>query len=106
MLTEEQCGDIVTAYVEGATIDQLAEIYETSITPIRRALFDAGVTLRPTGARWPYDEATEKRLAWEYEWGATIRELVKQYGGSDKTIRKAIVKQGGSIRPTGPTKRR
>ena len=101
VLTKRQAEQVVAGYVAGGTIEELAARFGCSTPPVRQALLDAGVPLRPTGRKWPFDKMTERRIALLYEAGATLDELQAEFGSTPRTIRKALTKQGLAIRPTG-----
>jgi Mor family transcriptional regulator len=92
--------ELVAAYEAGATVEELAERHDCSVTTIRSVLGDAGVALRARGPRSPL-EGREAELAADYEGGATVRGLAARYGANQRTIRKVLADRGVAMRPPG-----
>jgi excisionase family DNA binding protein len=92
---------VIAAYKSGATIDEIADRYGVSKRPIRRILQAADIRPRTRGWRSRYTPATERKIATAYAAGATLAELATQFGGSQRSIRRACVNHGVPIRPTG-----
>jgi uncharacterized protein (DUF433 family) len=99
-LLEGREADVVAGYEAGGTIDELAVRFGCSARPIRRALIDAGVTFRGSGRR-SSAAGREARIAELYVAGATLDELAAEYGCQPRTIRRMLVAQEVTIRPTG-----
>jgi transposase-like protein len=91
---------IVAGYLSGLTIQKLAEAHGASTKAVWRRLTAAGTPMRPAGkARTTMARAVD--VARAYEAGASLADLAARYGVEARTIRAAVVAQGGTIRPKG-----
>ncbi|MCU1487492.1 MAG: hypothetical protein JWN67_4238 [Actinomycetia bacterium] len=92
--------ELVDAYVAGATVEELAERHDCSVTTIRSVLGEAGASLRARGPRSPL-EGRAAELSTDYEAGATVRDLAERYGANQRTIRKVLAERGVAMRRPG-----
>lgn len=104
--TPSVAAEIVAAYRNGETIAQIARRHQCSTAPVRRVLLEAGEALRPTGRRWPFDRATEEEMVAQYEAGITLEQLVTLHGGTNRSVRLALVNRGVAIRRPGRRKKK
>jgi transposase len=93
--------DVVAWYEAGESMRLVAARYGVSRSVVERVLREAGMDRRPVGRR-ALERVDAQQLATAYEAGATLRMLMAEHGGSDRSIRAAITTQGVAIRPRGP----
>lgn len=92
---------LIAEYEAGASLCELGERHDRRWTVIRRALLQAGVELRAQGQRRKAVPEI-RRMAHDYEKGATVLALEARYGVKRDTITRNLREQGVTIRPTGP----
>jgi len=51
--------------------------------------------------KYKFDDATADQIVQEYEGGASLSKLAKQYGAGIMTIRATVLRRGGVMRPQG-----
>lgn len=90
--------ELVRRYLEGGTIEGLAEDLGMSYRKVRTALLDAGVTLRPAKVQRP---PTPPGLVNAYLSGRNIRQLAETYGLSYSQVRRILLAEGVTLRPRG-----
>ncbi|NDL58629.1 hypothetical protein [Phytoactinopolyspora mesophila] len=84
--------EIVRRYQEGESVDDIAESCQVSCTPIRDRLISAGVQMRGPGelvAQLPVET-----IIAQYEAGASIYALARQYATGWNTIKNVLDEQG------------
>src|SRR5688500_12081983 len=92
---------IVAAYRSGMTVAEIAA--ESRCTPmlIRKVLGEAGLLGPRRGRPYPYDSAAEDLIARAYAEGATMAELVRRFGGTNRMISYILDHRGIPRRPRG-----
>jgi len=95
---------IVTAvrdYRDGMSILDVAQKYGSTRSTTWRVLQEH-TDIRPTVA---HDDATVRAMLTAYRAGATYREIAGQFGGTDISVRNALIRRGGLVpRTTAETK--
>lgn len=87
---------LAQAYLDGATIEGLADQCGVGAPTIRSRLYDEGVTLRRQGS--PKD-LPEARIEVDYLAGMSIHDLHIKYGASSEVIKKRLLDRGVALRP-------
>ena len=92
---------IVAAFRAGMSVEQIAA--ESRCTPmlIRKVLGEAGLLGPRRGRPYPYDSYAEDMIARAYAEGATMAELVRRYGGTNRMITYILDHRGIPRRPRG-----
>ena len=99
--SDAELARLVAAYEAGASLRELGQQTGRTWTVIRRVLLQAGVELRPMGARrLPVPQL--RKMARDYEGGMTLLALEAKYGIKRDTITRNLREQGVTIRPRGP----
>ncbi|MGH1563072.1 WhiB family transcriptional regulator [Mumia sp. DW29H23] len=91
---------VLAAIAAGQPMTKVAKRFGVHQSVIRAVRDEAGDTARQVQA--PRTAATDlpaEEIAAAYAAGATLHQLESRYHAAPKTIRKAIVSQGGAIRP-------
>lgn len=102
-LSEEQLQDIATRYNTGASLREVAEHYNMSVSAVRRKLMEQGVTLRPKGRPVGATHvikltlADRQQIVESYKEGATSTELAAKYDVTKERICQ-ICRAAGVIR--------
>jgi len=106
--TPEQDRQLAEEYAAGTSYEELAERHGTTRLAVRGAVRRAGGRTRnpkTVGAltglqRRNFTPEQDKQLAAEYDAGSSYRRLAKKYGGTDISIRNAVLRGGGTPRPS------
>lgn len=99
VLDDHQAAEVARRYEAGETIDELAAAFGVSITPIRRAIAEAGVPFRRRSHR--AREVDVNELVRSYEAGGVLDDLAERFGLSRNAIRRRLVAAGVELRPRG-----
>jgi DNA-directed RNA polymerase specialized sigma24 family protein len=99
--------EIVRRYADGFSTETIAEVLEVSPQTVTRRLLDAGVKLRPRGAKpngvpSPVrDSLPAREVVLRYEFGWSLEDLAAEYGVSHPTIKALLVREGVEMRKAG-----
>ena len=91
-LTESQMSDMVLRYNAGASLREIAEMYDMSVSAARRKLMQKEVVLRPKGRPLGATHvlklslADREQIVVEYQAGASSTELSERYDVSKERI--------------------
>lgn len=102
-LTKEQLKAMADQYVTGASLREVAQKYDMSVSAVRRKLIDQGVTLRPKGRPIGATHVIKltmdnrQKIVEEYAAGATSTELATKYDVTKERICQ-ICRAAGVIR--------
>jgi uncharacterized protein YjcR len=103
----DQAKEIRKKYEDGATVEGLAKVYHTSGSTICRTIRRVGGEIRTQNyMTHKFDDETAKTMRQKYEDGATLYDLVDEYGTYPTTIRNNIVRVGGKMRDRNTNKGR
>ena len=104
-VTDEQ---IANAYRDSHSVYAVARTTGVSVTTIYRVLERLNIErvglaeYRKNAAR--FDEQTSQEIRHIYESGESFADLVRRFGGSEYSVKKAIQRVGGSLVPICPPK--
>ena len=104
-VTDEQ---IANAYRDSHSVYAVARTTGVSVTTIYRVLERLNIEriglaeYRKNAAR--FDEQTSREIRHIYESGESFADLVRRFGGSEYSVKKAIQRAGGSLVPVCPPK--
>lgn len=90
---------LATAYVEGATLRELAAQYDCSVPVIARRLRSRGIALRHAGCRFITFPIANMVAA--YQSGLTIEEVAHKFGTSRNTAHRRLRAAGVTMRSPG-----
>ena len=96
----------MSRYQAGETIDELAAAFDVSITPVRRALVEAGVPFRRRSWRPVPLELESEELVARYDAGESAASLARAAGVSVHTVHRRLREAGVTLRPKGRGNRR
>jgi transposase-like protein len=92
--------NLLAAYEDGATTNELAEAYDTSPETIRRRLHQASVELDPS--RKPFvpkrPDLDNKAIRRDYRAGLSQSAIARRYGTTPATIRYRLLAMGEPLR--------
>lgn len=87
----KRLSQLIRAYQDGATFDELSDRFEISSTTVRQVLLRNGIALRTRGELTrAFTEKQKDRIASEYIRGDSIEDLCIAYGTSDHPIYAAL----------------
>jgi uncharacterized protein (DUF433 family) len=95
---------VVARYRAGESIATIAGSFGVSTRAVRNVLIERGVPFRPHG-RVAAVAGREADVAAAYEAGASILELARQYGSSNRILARVLRDQGVTVRPRGRNRR-
>lgn len=103
--TNEQARDIRKKYENGASLEALKNEFGTSLTTLARTIRRVGGTIRTDAyLTLAFNDAQSRELRTKYEAGATLQQLVDEYGTGQTPISRAIQRAGGTLRKPGGIK--
>lgn len=100
LFTDEQLQELRRRYEEGASTELLATEHGTYATTICRNIRKAGGTLR-SNVKLKFNDEVANEMRKKYEAGATLQDLVDEYGTYRTTISHTLKRVGTTLRPTG-----
>lgn len=92
-LGQQKALELVTAYLDGLTVSELAAQYGVNITTVRNQLLAAEVELRPFRKLSPSQIVEVCQLHAD---GMSLAELARSFGVSTSTIKRVLVESGAS----------
>ncbi len=104
--TDVSDAEIVAAYANTHSVYVAEKTLGVSVSTIYRVLERCGVKrvglaeYRENAAR--FDVETSRNIRNRYEEDVSFADLVREFGGSEYSIKKAIVRAGGSLKPVCP----
>jgi len=93
--------ELIARAQRGESVRSLAREVGVANSALTRALREQGMVM----SRTIVDEALTKRLATEYEAGATMRELEKKFGLSHGAVLRSLHRSGVSTRAKAPRRK-
>lgn len=100
--SDEVASEMRKKYEAGATTESLAKDYHTYASTVCRLIRRAGGTVRTDAKKThKFPDNVAKEMRRKYEAGATLQDLVNEYGTHRTTISNNIQRVGGMMRRTG-----
>jgi len=96
-LTPERRAELVEDYEAGMPVRAIAAKYGVHRGTIPTFVLRAGAPFRTPGL----DDAGRARAIALYAEGLTLQEVAERLDVDDKTVRNAVIAEGGRIRPRG-----
>lgn len=97
----ETVAEIVRRYEEGESARSLAETHGVAASALIRLLRENNVVVK----KRKVTDAEARRMATEYQAGATMREIEAMFGLSHGAVSRALHRTGVPLRPSAPRKR-
>lgn len=100
--SDAQALEMRKKYEAGGTVEGIAKEYVTTGSTVANAVRRVGGTIRTQSYRTKgFNPTVDVELRKKYEAGATLQDLVDEYGTYRSTISNAILRAGGTMRRTG-----
>ncbi|WP_156156741.1 helix-turn-helix domain-containing protein [Microbacterium azadirachtae] len=100
-LGPRKVADIVRRYQEGESARSLAEKYKVAPSAVTRLLRENNVVVK----KRTVTEAEARRIAKEYEAGATMRDIEKNHGLSHGAVSRTLHRVGVEMRASAPRRK-
>ena len=97
MFTDDEAAEMEAAYLEGATLTQIAEQFDTSHITIRNYLVKRGVELRAPGVSLFWTDERRAEAARRYKAGQSQQQIADALGCDQTTVSNALYRL--DIRP-------
>jgi transposase-like protein len=101
MKSDEELTEMVAMYRNGATLSEVAHVYGTNPSTVRRYVLISGESLRSKGdaRRRQFPPGLIAALVAEYESGATSSDIARKHGISAEIVRGRLREKGIQLRP-------